>query len=392
MNDDQTSRGGLRAAVTATLLILAALAAAMALHGLAPDAYYQIVQEDEVVEWSTFWAFMIAAAVGVFAALRQRRATGKLPWFLLGVALFCLFVGMEEISWGQRVVGYRPPVYFLENNFQQELNVHNVFSTQLRKFVLKGVILGFGVILPALALVPALGRRLRRAAVVPPPAGLAPAFLVTYLLYEAYPWTHTGEWVELMLGLGFLFAAAAAVREFGAGAPARRWLSQPVTLAGWWLLVVALGATNAAVARSQRAAHPENVTAARAELEALRRDFQSGEVRSRCGVHKRIYSFEKKYKQDHLLGGEFAALTSQGLPAERAEFFLDPWNSPYWIRDECDEVQRRRVIFVYSFGPDRRRASTRWEVRGDDVGAVIHEVGGAKAGESGAEEEQGDEG
>ncbi len=93
---------------------------------------------------------------------------------------------------------------------------------------------------------------------------------------------------------------------------------------------------------------------------------------TKCGLHKRLYTFveDKKYERP-LAAGAFASLTREGLPEERAEFFLDPWNSPYWIRDRCDEDTGRRSVFIYSFGPNRSRDSNRWEILGDDVGAYL---------------------
>ena len=64
----------------------------------------------------------------------------------------------------------------------------------------------------------------------------------------------------------------------------------------------------------------------------------------------------------------------QGLPEERARFFLDPWNYPYWV--QCTRDGDRRFNYVYSFGPNRRRESTEWEVLGDDIGAVFLNRGG----------------
>ena len=46
---------------------------------------------------------------------------------------------------------------------------------------------------------------------------------------------------------------------------------------------------------------------------------------------------------------------------------LDPWNYAYWIRDNCAADERERMTYIYSFGPNRRRDSTKWEVGGDDL-------------------------
>ena len=93
---------------------------------------------------------------------------------------------------------------------------------------------------------------------------------------------------------------------------------------------------------------------------------------NRKNLHKRIYSYESRYGGGYLFDGEFSALVSRGLPKERADFFLDPWNSPYWIRLKWDSKQRPQfTVFVYSFGPNRRRDSTQSEIRGDDVGTFV---------------------
>ncbi len=393
MNDQTLRFGGilkldLAAAVVANVLILGVWTYAAILDKWWQDFYYMSSQEDEYLEWGTFWAFIFAAAVCVLAGVYQRRATGALPWFLFGVAAFCVVVAMEEISWGQRVFAYRPPVYFLEHNFQQELNVHNVMSTKVRKLALKAVILGYGVVLPLLALMPAVKKLFARIGVVVPPLALAPSFIAAFILYQRYDgftwlqddwdsdwwdaWSFTGEWVEIMLGFGFLFAAIAALLTFRSGGKPMRWRQMLALVAGWLLVVVA-GVVNGAMSRHMRSASPEIVEATRGELEALRRDFLGGEVKTRCNRHRRVYTFMEKYQQDALLEGEFAALVAQGLPEDRADFFIDPWNSPYWIRDRCDSDDERRIVFIYSFGPNRRRESSRWEILGDDVGTIVYD-------------------
>lgn len=359
-------------------LILLVLVVGAVLEDRSSDAYYIAVQEDELLEWATTWAFLIAAGVAVAASRRQWKRSRKRPWFLLGVGLFCFVVGMEEISWGQRVLGFRPPDYFLENNFQQELNVHNVISTDLRKLAVKAVILGYGVLFPLLVLVPALPRKLASFAIVLPPVSLAPAFLAAFWLYESYPWSHSGEWVELMMGLGFLFAMIAAwvsFRDFKDNKTGRAAFTRLSTVAVLvaTLAVGLLGMANATISRSQRAGSEEILEVAQREVDALRDDFLSGKVQSRCNRHKRVYTFMRDYDQPALLEGSFAALQTQGLPEARADFFLDPWNSPYWIRDRCSKSRGKRLTFVYSFGPNRRRDSTRYEILGDDIGAWVRQ-------------------
>jgi hypothetical protein len=107
-----------------------------------------------------------------------------------------------------------------------------------------------------------------------------------------------------------------------------------------------------------------------AEVEALMRDIAGPNVRTRCGLHKRLYTFVRDYEQPYLLSGEFA----QGLRAagenDRADYLLDPWNSPYWLRHKCRKG--RVAVFVYSLGPNRQRDSSEWEIRGDDIGEPLN--------------------
>ena len=45
--------------------VVAILALAATLHAFDPDLYYRNVQEDEALEWTSFWFFALAAAIGV---------------------------------------------------------------------------------------------------------------------------------------------------------------------------------------------------------------------------------------------------------------------------------------------------------------------------------------
>ncbi len=362
-------------AVLANLLILAPLLVAFFLRLKDEGLYYTSVQEDNPLEWMTFWAFLLGGVVFALAALHQRRRDGGFPWFLTGISVFCVFVAMEEISWAQRVFGYRPPEYFLAENFQQELNLHNVWDTDFRKLSVKVIILGYGVVLALLALVPELKNLFSRLGVIPPPVFLAPGFLATFWLYESYPWSHSGEIVELMLGMGFLLAGLAALglfhRTVWDGGLGLR--SVAVSAA----VVFLLGFLTVGLTRLQVRDDPETMAAAQTELQALAADFTRGRRPiTSCGRHKRVFSYVEKYGTDELYDGRFAALVDQGLPEARADFFIDLWNSPIWIRHKCDSDSGREVVFLYSFGPNRRRDSTAWEIQDDDVGVMIFERGG----------------
>ena len=357
----------------ANCLILFFLVYVAVLNRVDLDFYIYSIQEDESLEWATFWAFLLAFLTATVAAWRQVRQTGRLPWFLAGVGLFCLLVAMEEISWGQRILGYRPPVYFLEHNFQQEFNLHNLLSGALRQLTLVAVILGYGVLLPLGALIPALQRFLSRIGIIPPSLWLAPSFLAAYYTLEAYPWDFSGEVVELLLGMGFLLALLPAARTRGSRRSLPGQLLPP--LAAWGMVVV-LGSFSPGLTRLLKPVNPELVATARVELEALSQDFVTmfhlGRARpTACGLSKRVYNYLVQFNQNYLHQGAYSRLLSQRLPAVRANFLIDPWNSPYWIQHHCSPRNGRKLVMVYSFGPNRKRESTEWEVRGDDVAVSI---------------------
>lgn len=362
--------------LVANLAPLAALALAGIGHYRFPDRYFLALQEDRFAEWLTFWSFAAAAICFGLASLRCRRHRSRTVWFLVLMAVSCLFIAGEEVSWGQRVLGFSSPEYFLEENFQQEVNVHNVFSTTVRKAGLKSVILGFGVLLPWMAVTRVSGGWLARWGVFSPPWELIPSFLAMFVLYQIYPWKFSGEVVELMLGLTLLVSAlstwdrSAILGDWPVAPTASR-----VGMAA--SLVVVLGVSSAAASSHLLPVDPMKIEAARLETDALRADIREiarGEgdlAAGTCGLHKRLYSFVEKYGKSELREGSFADLVRAVSSVERARFFIDPWNTPYWIRHTCDRDGSDGVVLIYSLGPNRMRDSTRDEIRGDDVGAML---------------------
>jgi len=335
-----------------------------------PDAYYRMLQEDGILEWATVFAFLLAAACLVRAALRPLAIGARAVWSAAALALFCALVALEEISWGQRLIGYRPPAYFLEHNFQQELNLHNVASGFLRELVLIAVLGGWGCALPIALLRPRVAALAARIGLLAPPLALAPGFGASLALYLAYPLPFTGEIVELLLGGGLLLVGLTVQP----GARELEWArtSLGVALAICGLVLPSLGIV---AWWSSRPADPARVEEARREVEALAADLLEiarvdGEAPTGCGLHKRVYTFVREYELADLRRLGFAGLAERGADPERIGWFLDPWNSPYWVRDECG-AQERRSAFVYSFGPDRRRDSSEWAIGGDDVGAYL---------------------
>jgi hypothetical protein len=106
--------------------------------------YLFFVEEDALVEW--LQVLLVIGIAGLAAALSLRllrsgsRSLGLL--YLLAVPI-AIFIAGEEISWGQRLLGWATPAQLAELNKQGETNIHNIGVT-LRVFNL--VMMGLALI------------------------------------------------------------------------------------------------------------------------------------------------------------------------------------------------------------------------------------------------------
>ncbi len=291
-----------------------------------PDFYDAILQEDRFVEWLTAALFLTAGALRVAHAIRHRRL------FDLLVGAFCIFVGGEEFSWGQRLLGFTPPDIFLEHNTQQEFTLHNfaeIFGKP--KGILILALLGYALVWPLLARYQRLGATRVRKYVA---AWLAIA--AALLLW--YPVDLTGEWVEAMAGFLFLASAPPPLKS--------RLLGGIGALAGAVLLTI--------VSTRMAAGGAAARTCAQSEAHALLTDISAG-VSSYPdlldnNVHKRVYTA----MQEGYVGTEWPRYSAASCGDEqRRRYVVDPWGMAYWVRSRSSGDRVR--ITVYSFGPNRSR-------------------------------------
>jgi len=90
-----------------------------------------IVEENYPVELITFFGYFFAGILGLTLAWQGwKRREG---FILVGVytlfSLGMLFIGMEEISWGQTFFGFDTPA-FVQGNMQEEMTIHNLQGLQ----------------------------------------------------------------------------------------------------------------------------------------------------------------------------------------------------------------------------------------------------------------------
>lgn len=144
-----------RLSLCAGALILFAAFVVSAVSRDAFAAYFGL--EDSPVE--TLTAVMLFAA-GSVLIVRSLAMHGS--WRLYAIALGVLYgavyiwAGGEEISWGQRILGFESPEYFAQNNDQGEFTMHNLviggvkLDESLFGPILSLVILTYLVVLPVM--------------------------------------------------------------------------------------------------------------------------------------------------------------------------------------------------------------------------------------------------
>lgn len=190
---------------------------------LSPGTYTAWIQEDSGIEYlQAFFYFISSIASSCIAAtfLRNRM---RLHGILYGpLAMGLLFVSLEEVSWGQRLLRIGNPRYFALHNAQKEISLHNldVIQPKLPEFYIAvGAYGAFAWLFPALFLPGTKANRRHVARFIVPDWFISPYFLLTFLMYTLLEYIarpraggflawRDQEPVELLLSLGFLLFLA----------------------------------------------------------------------------------------------------------------------------------------------------------------------------------------
>ena len=94
------------------------------------DGFFEYLS---AILWVCGSVFMFLAASKLIG--RKRRFVVASPgyrlvgWSYVAIGSAFLFIGMEEISWGQRLLGLEVPAYWRSINRQSELNLHNLLDS-----------------------------------------------------------------------------------------------------------------------------------------------------------------------------------------------------------------------------------------------------------------------
>lgn len=116
-------------------------------------AYLRLIEEDGPVENTSAIFWFLAAALTLFSLVRRAASTRRSPfrsalWSYLFAVLFFIVCGGEEISWGQRLLGFDTPKIIDEVNLQHETNLHNIGSISVFANVFFCLAVGYFLVVP----------------------------------------------------------------------------------------------------------------------------------------------------------------------------------------------------------------------------------------------------
>jgi len=169
--------------------------------------------EDGPAEWIQFFCYAGAGGASLLVAWRRRARPFSircLGWLVL--ALFCLLMAGEEISWGERLTGLGIDA-IRDINAQQETTIHNIPALQSLMhfgFIFFGLLFGWAGwrLLPGIDALPARWYSLWFL-----PVALFYAYFDLSWITHADRIRNDQEAIELMMAVGLLLHALAMARR-----------------------------------------------------------------------------------------------------------------------------------------------------------------------------------
>ena len=208
------------------LIALVVVGSIMVTYFVDMDTYIWLGTEDKFGEDMTAVFYFVAGIMLVVHARRRMKAGSTLSQqglpILLG--LFFLFIAAEEISWGQRIIGFGTPESMQSVNKQGEFNIHNfgIFDKEGaiidQHRALNLFVLFQGILIPlAYRFWPLARQTMNRINFPAVPLACIGFFVlslahVVFVKYLVRHWVHT-EVRELMFSVGFFVFAIAVYRK-----------------------------------------------------------------------------------------------------------------------------------------------------------------------------------
>jgi len=197
-----------------------------------PDSMGWWAEEDGPFEYATAVVYGVSTVIfGIMAKrgdfpLNSARHLGRA--ILVIGALGCFFIMGEEISWGQRLIGFETPEAWADINYQDETTLHNLdwvytnFTSSktgiFRANLFNLMMVGFGVALPVIALMPWARSMIARLAIPIIPLRYALLFAGAwlygkYLVSYADHFNTPPEVREFLFSIGILMFALTGLRR-----------------------------------------------------------------------------------------------------------------------------------------------------------------------------------
>jgi hypothetical protein len=113
-----------------------------------------LIVEDGPLEYATAGSFLIAATLLSYIAFRQLAQSSPRDYrnaaMLIALSGMMFLIGFEEISWGQRILGFETPASLEQINDQGEFTIHNIATDEvIRSYTfVAGILLWFLAYLP----------------------------------------------------------------------------------------------------------------------------------------------------------------------------------------------------------------------------------------------------
>ena len=97
-------------------------------------SYYNIIQEDGIVEYASAILWFLAAIVLFLGLIKEITLKRNYNFHLLPhiiLIVFFIVCAGEEITWGQRIFGFKSPEILKAINVQNETTLHNIGSISI---------------------------------------------------------------------------------------------------------------------------------------------------------------------------------------------------------------------------------------------------------------------
>lgn len=180
---------------------------------LALPLFEWLTAEDSLIEWLQFGCITVVAVSAWRIGVRVMRTENRYIGYLyFAIAFTSVFIAGEEISWGQRLVGWSTPEQFAAINKQGETSIHNIGVVQHLFLLLIFLASMYGAFVPlAQAVFGDEYVRTPQSMLFVPPLAVVPAFLIMFsyrlvrmTLYERSEFlvVKFGESVELSFYFG----------------------------------------------------------------------------------------------------------------------------------------------------------------------------------------------